>query len=625
MLRLLAILALTLSSLAAAQTITIAVDLTDAPRNIYHAKLTIPAQPGPLTLVYPEWIPGNHRPSGPIANLVGLHIEANGQPVAWDRDSIDPYAFHLTVPPGAKELNVSLDAITNTGVAGSSGPSASTHVLDLNWNQVVLYPQNAKSDDVTFQPSITLPVTWKLGTAMNWTLAADGQNSIITFQPVTLTTLIDSPVIAGDHYKQIQLTPPDQQPIHVIDMVSESEEGLAMTAQDETSYKKLVAEAFALFGARHYTQYHFLFTMSDEVGGRGLEHHESSDNGLKEDALTDTDDRLLEVGVAPHEFVHSWNGKYRRPIGLATKNYQDPMQGDLLWVYEGLTDYLGNVLAVRTGLRTPDQYREELAATAASLDHEPGRTWRSIEDTTRSVQALRLLGSDWTSWRRSLDYYPEGDLIWLEVDTLIRQKSQNKKSLDDFCRLFYGGQSGPPKVVPYTFDDVVTTLNQVVPYDWATLLKQRVNQLSTHAPLGGIEQGGWKLVYTDQPNLFIKTAEKATKGVNAAYSLGLRIDKDGMLNDVIYGSPAYQAGIGPKMTLVAVNGRKYSKDALNAAIKNAATPGGTNKDAPIELLVMNADFFKTYSIPYHDGLKYPHLERATGPDLINPILTPLTK
>ncbi|HEX8814615.1 MAG TPA: M61 family peptidase [Terriglobales bacterium] len=607
-----------LASLSAAQTIGISVDLTDAPRNIYHAKLAMPAKPGPLTLVYPEWIPGNHRPSGPIANLVGLHIDANGQPVAWERDSVDMYAFHLIVPPDAKELNVTFDAITNTGVAGSSGPSASTHVLDLNWNQVVLYPQGVKSDDVTFSPSITLPTGWKFGTALR--PAGNAQGSVLNFQPVSLTTLVDSPLIAGDHYKQIQLTP-GQQPAHFIDMVSESEEGLAMTPQDEAAYKKLVAEAFALFGARHYTQYHFLFTMSDEVGGRGLEHHESSDNGVKENALTDSDSRLLEDEIAPHEYVHSWNGKYRRPAGLATKNYQDPMEGDLLWVYEGLTDYLGNILTVRSGLRTPEQFREWLATTAAMLDHEPGRTWRPLEDTARSVQVLRLGGPEWTSWRRSLDYYPEGDLIWLEVDTLIRQKSDGKKSIDDFCRIFHGGESGPPKVVPYTFDDVVNTLNQVVAYNWATLLKQRVNEVTTHAPLGGIEQGGWKLVYTDQPNAFIKSGEKVSKGVNAAYSLGLRITEDGKLTDVIYGSPAYQAGIGPDMKLVAVNGRKYSKDVLNAAIKNAAV----NKDAPIDLLVMNADFFKTYSIPYHDGLKYPHLERATGPDLIDAILTPLTK
>jgi predicted metalloprotease with PDZ domain len=619
--RLLAVLALVLSSFSAAQTIAVSVDLTDAPRNIYHARLTLAVKPGPLTLVYPEWIPGNHRPSGPIANLVGLRMEANGQPVAWDRDPIDMYAFHLTVPPDAKQLNVSLDAITNTGVAGSRGPSASTHVLDLNWYQVVLYPQGAHSDDLTVAPSVTLPAGWKFGTALHSGAMVAGPSATFVFQPVPLTTLIDSPLIAGDHYKLVQLTPPGQPPVHVIDMVSESDEGLAMSPQDEASFKKLVAEAFALFGARHYTQYHFLFTMSNEVGGRGLEHHESSDNGFKEDALTDSDVRLLSVGTAPHEFVHSWNGKYRRPVGLATKNYQDPMQGDLLWVYEGLTDYLGNVLTARSGLRTPDQYREELAATAASLDHEPGRTWRPLEDTARSVQILRLEGPDWDSWRRNLDYYPEGDLIWLEVDTLIRQKSQGQKSLDDFCRIFEGGRDTTPRVVPYTFDDVVNALNQVVPYDWATLLKRRVNDVSTHAPLAGIEQGGYRLVYTDQPNLFIKTAEKVTKGVNAAYSLGLRIDKDGVLNDVIYGSPAYQAGLGPKMTLVAVNGRKYSKDALNAAIKNAA---GSNA-APIELLIMNADFFKTYSIPYHDGLKYPHLERTQGPDLITAILTPLTK
>jgi predicted metalloprotease with PDZ domain len=610
-----------LSDLAGAQSIQLSVDLTDAPRNIFHSRLTIPVKPGPLTLVYPEWIPGNHRPSGPIANVTGIKMEAAGQTLAWQRDPVDMYAFHVDVPAGAGELQVSFDTITNDGSAGASGPAATSNVLDLNWNQVVLYPQGASSDAVQVQASLGPPSGWKFGTALPIaTVTKGGTNELIRFKPVSLTTLVDSPLIAGNHYRKIELTKPGETPVHVIDMVSESEAGLAMTPADEAAYRKLVAETGALFGARHYLEYHFLLTLSDEAGHHGVEHHQSSDNSVRERTLLEPELQLLEAGLLPHEFAHSWNGKYRRPAGLATRNYQDPMIGDLLWVYEGLTEYLGEVLTARSGLWTQEQYREALAATAAMLDHRPGRTWRPLEDTARSVQILRLQGPEWQSWRRSLDYYPEGALIWLEVDTRIRQQTQGQKSLNDFCRLFHGGESGPPKVVPYTFDDVVKALNQVAPYDWATLLKTRVNSTDPHAPLGGIERGGWRLVYNDQPNLFIKTSDKVRKSVDASYSLGFAVKEDGTLTDVIYGSPAYAAGIGPGMKLVAINGRAWSKDVLLDALR-------ASKDSkePIDLLIENAKFFKTYSIAYHDGMRSPHLERAEGADVLGEILTPLTK
>ena len=610
-----------LSDLAGAQSIQLSVDLTDAPRNIFHSKLTIPVKPGPLTLVYPEWIPGNHRPAGPIANVTGIKMEAGGQTLAWQRDPVDMYAFHVDVPAGATELHVSMDTITNDGSAGASGPAATTNVLDLNWNQVVLYPQGASSDAVQIQASVTPPRDWKFGTALPIaSVTKGGANEIAGFKPVSLTTLVDSPLIAGSHYRKIELTKPGETPVHVIDMVSESEAALAMTPADEAAYRKLVAETGALFGARHYLEYHFLLTLSDEAGHHGVEHHQSSDNSVRERTLLEPELQLLEAELLPHEFTHSWNGKYRRPAGLATRNYQDPMIGDLVWVYEGLTEYLGQVLTARSGLWTQDQYREAMAATAAMLDHRPGRTWRPLEDTARSVQILRLQGPEWQSWRRSLDYYPEGALIWLEVDTTIRQQTQGQKSLNDFCRIFHGGESGPPKVVPYTFDDVVKALNQVAPYDWATLLKTRVNSTDPHAPLGGIERGGWRLVYNDQPNLFIKTSDKVRKSVDASYSLGFAVKEDGTLTDVIYGSPAYAAGIGPGMKLVAINGRAWSKDVLLDALR-------ASKDSkePIDLLIENAKFFKTYSIPYHGGIRSPHLERSEGADVLGEILTPLTK
>ncbi len=607
-----------LASHLAAQSIRLHVDLTDAPRNIYHAHLQIPAQAGEMSLVFPKWIPGNHRPSGPIGALTGIRMEAAGQPISWRRDDVEMYEFHVEVPAGVKTIDVSLDAITSRDSAGANGPAASSNILDLNWNAVLLYPKGARSDDVTFAPSITLPAGWKFGTALQ---VAHAANDDVEFAPVSLTTLVDSPLIAGAHYRKIELTKPGETPVHVMDLVADDEADLAMSAADLAAYQKLVAETGALFGARHYRQYHFLLTLSDLVGEHGLEHHESNDSVESERALLDPELHMLESHLVPHEFTHSWNGKYRRPAGLATPNYQEPMIGDLLWVYEGLTEYLGDVLTARSGLWTDAQYRESLAATAAELDHRAGRQWRPLEDTARSVQTLRMMGSQWISWRRGLDYYPEGELIWLEVDATIRHQTHGQKSLNDFCRSFNGGVNGPPEVISYTFDDVVRVLNGVVPYDWAKLLRERVAAVSNHAPLGGIERGGWKLVYSDKPNLLSRAEEKLSKRSDFSYSLGFAVAQDGRLDDVIVGSPAYQAGIGPGMRLVAVNGRKWSPPGLRAALKAAQ-----GSDHSIELLVENAQFFKTYSVAYHEGEKNPHLERVAGEsDILGDILKPLSK
>ena len=605
------------ASSLAAQAIQLHVDLTDAPRNIYHAHLQVPAHAGEMSLVFPKWIPGNHRPSGPIGALTGIRMEAAGQPITWQRDPIDMYEFHVTVPAGVSVIEVSLDAITTQDSAGARGPAASSNLLDLNWNAVVLYPKGARSDDVNFTPSVTLPTGWKFGTALTVAHSAGDQ---VEFAPVSLTTLVDSPLIAGVHYRRIELTKPGETPAHVMDLVADAEPDLAMSAADVAAYQKLVAETGALFGARHYRGYHFLLTLSDQVGGHGLEHHESNDSVETEQGLLDPEQHMLFADLVPHEFTHSWNGKYRRPAGLATPNYQEPMIGDLLWVYEGLTQYLGTVLAARSGLWTDAQYREALAATAAELDHRTGRQWRPLEDTARSVQILRMMGSQWQNWRRGLDYYPEGQLIWLEVDATIRQQTHGQRSLNDFCRRFHGGESGPPKVVPYTFDDVVSALNEVAPYDWAKLLRERVGATSTHAPLGGIERAGWRLVYNDKPNLSNLAIEKLAKFADFTYSLGFTVGEDGKFDDVIVGSPAYRAGLGPGMKLIAVNGRQWSPPTLHAALKAAQ-----GSDQPIDLLVENAQFFKTYSVSYHDGEKNPHLERASDQlDILGDILKPLT-
>ena len=610
---------LSLSIGISAQTIQLHVDLTDASRNIYHAKLHIPVHPGDVSLVFPKWIPGNHRPSGPIGGLTGIRMEAGGQPVSWQRDPVEMYEFHVTVPAGVDSLDVSLDAITTEDSAGGGGPAASDNILDLNWNAVVLYPKGVRSDDMTFVPSVALPQGWKFGTALE---VARENGSAVEFLPVSLTTLVDSPLIAGIHFRKIDLTKAGETPVHVMDLVADSDASLEMSPKDLAAYKKLVTETGALFGARHYRHYDFLYTLSNQVGGHGVEHHESNDSVASERTLLDPDLDMLQASLVPHEFVHSWNGKYRRPAGLATPNYQEPMIGDLLWVYEGLTEYLGTLLAERSGLWTDEQYRESLAATAAMLDYRTGRTWRPLEDTARSVQTLRtLLTPAWQNWRRSLDYYPEGELIWLEVDSIIHQQTHGQRSLNDFCRRFHGGESGPPKVVPYTFEDVVRALNDVAPYDWGQLLHERVNATSEHAPLGGIGRGGWKLVYNDRPNVFTHAAEKKFKFADFSYSLGFSAREDGKIADVIVGSPAYRAGIGPGMRLVAVNERKWAPPVLHAAIKGAQ---GSNQ--PIELLVENAQFFRTYSVDYHNGEKNPHLERVESQlDVLGDILKPMTR
>jgi len=606
-----------LSISGSAQTIQLHVDLTDAPRNIYHAQLRVPVQAGDISLVFPKWIPGNHRPSGPIGGLTGIRMEAGGRPVFWQRDPVEMYEFHVTVPAGLDSLHVSLDAITTEDSAGGGGPAASANILDLNWNAVVVYPKGVRSDDVTFVSSVKLPEGWKFGTALE---VSRENGSDVQFSPVSLTTLVDSPLIAGTHFRRIELTK-GETPAHVMDLVADSDAVLAMSSKDLAAYKKLVAETGALFGARHYRHYDFLYTLSGQVGGHGLEHHESNDSVAAERTLLDPDLDMLQASLVPHEFIHSWNGKYRRPAGLATPNYQEPMIGDLLWVYEGLTDYLGNLLAERSGLLTGEQYRESLATTAAMLDHRTGRSWRPLEDTARSVQTLRIiLTPEWENWRRSLDYYPEGELIWLEVDSIIRQQTHGQRSLNDFCHRFHGGESGPPRVVPYTFEDVVRALNEVARYDWAQLLHERVSATSEHAPLGGIERGGWKLVYNDQPNVFTHAAEKRFKFADFTFSLGFSASEGGKIADVIVGSPAHQAGIGPGMTLVAVNERKWSPPVLHGAIKAAQ---GSNQ--PIELLIENGQFFKTYSVDYHDGEKNPHLEPVAGqPDVLGDILKPMT-
>ena len=602
--------------------IRITADLREAPLRIFHARLVIPAAPGPMTLVYPKWIPGEHSPTGPIADLAGLKFTAAGKPLAWTRDDVDMYAFHIDVPAGADAVEVALDYLSpSSGEGFSAGPAATAQVAVLEWNLVVLYPQGSKSDAVTCAASLRLPAGWKFGTALEVASESSGE---IQFQAVSLTTLVDSPVIAGAYFRSVPLRAGETPP-HRLDLAGDSAAAVAISPRLVDQYNQLVAESGALFGARHYRHYDFLLALSDYLHAMGLEHHQSSDNHAAEHALLDPDVYASFAGLLPHEFVHSWNGKYRRPAGLVTPDYQQPMRGSLLWVYEGLTQYLGDVLTARSGLRTPEIHREHLAWVAAYLDHWPGRTWRPLADTAVAAQILYgARGPEWNSWRRSTDFYDESLLIWLEADTIIRRESQGRSSLDDFCRRFYGGTSGTPTVAPYTFDDVVAAMSDVTPYDWRGFFTARLNSTGAHAPLEGLESSGWRLVYTEALNDYLRSREEVSKLTDVRFSLGLILKHeenekdDGMVLDVIPGTPAAHAGIAPGMKLIHVNGRRWSPGALREAIRGAKGGAG-----PIELLVENTEYQKTYRLDYHGGERYPHLERDPArPDLLKQIIRP---
>jgi predicted metalloprotease with PDZ domain len=625
-----ALAAMLATSMAGAQTapIKLSVDLTDAPRKILHASETIPVTAGPLTLVYPKWIPGEHGPTGPIENLSGFFITANGQPVKWERDKVDMFAFHLTVPQGVTQLEIKLDFLASSSLSGfSAGGSTSENLALLSWNTLLVYPEGANASDVMFTPSVKMLNGWKLGTALD----SDGfdavdqlcESNVVCvptnkFKTVSLERLIDSPVLAGRYFREIPLAP-EVTPKHYLDMASDGPEQLDLSPAHIEDFNRLVRETGALYKSRHYGSYHFLVTLSDEVAHFGLEHHQSSDDRVAPRTFIDDREFVLDGLLLPHEFTHSWNGKYRRPAGLATTNYQKPMEGDLLWVYEGLTEYLGDVLAARCGIWTPEQYKQRLSTIAATYDNRPGRTWRNVQDTATAAQTFYTAGAGWDNWRLNVDYYDEGELIWLDVDTTLRKMTNGKKSLDDFVAKFHGlGGDTAPKVIPYTFEDVVAGLNSVAPNDWATFLRSRLDSNAYQAPLGGLENGGYKLTYTDKPNTWSKLEDEQRDSFDFWYSLGLHVSKTGEVFDVLKDGIADKGSFGPGMKILAVNGRAFSPEVLKAAVRDAKGTGPT-----IELIVENTGFYKIIRLDYHNGERYPQLERINGtPNRLDDILKP---
>jgi predicted metalloprotease with PDZ domain len=603
------VLAAPLGFAQSAGTISLTVDATQTARKMLHSHLIIPVKPGPLTLYYPKWIPGAHSPSGPIADLTGLKFAADGKTIPWRRDLLDVFTFHVDVPDGATHLDVSYDII--------EARSATDKLMVLEWNQALLYPAGTPSAQLTYDAKLILPEGWKYGTALP---VANESGNQITFKPISLNLLVDSPVIAGQYYRAIDITPPGEPIHHEIDMAADSEVALNMSPAMQKDMTNLVVESGKLFGARHYRDYHFLLHLSDHTGNGGLEHHESQDSGAPERALLGPDAGAQVGRLLTHEFVHSWNAKFRRPADLATPDFEKPMEDDLLWVYEGLTDYLGPTLTARSGLYTPEQYRAYLATVAAMLGPgRPGRAWRPLVDTAVTVAGGGGGGGGargWTAWQRpSHDYYDEGGLIWLEVATIIHDVTHGQKSFDDFCHVFYGGPNNGPELKPYTFDSLVETLNQVAPYDWATFFHQHVDATAPDMPEGGILNAGWKVEFNDKP---VHMPGLPGRLVNSGdiYTIGLQLGPDGTVMESIVGGPAFNAGISSGMKVTGVNGRLYTHDVLEDAIKAA-----TGSSAPITLLVVDDDYYRTSEIKYHDGERYPHLVREDGkPDYLDELI-----
>ncbi len=604
------------------QPIRITADLTDAPRKLYHAEIDIPVagiamNDGSIALTTPKWIPGNHRPTGPVDDIVGVVFTAKGKPLLWRRDNVDLYQFHVEVPKGVTTVHAHLDCIVNS--------RASDKLAVLEWEKLMLYPANVPVAKIAIQPSVKVPAGWGIGTAMAPTGKYDPNAKVggtTEFAPTTVEQLEDSPVIAGEYFHEFPLAP-DVTPKHYIDVASDAPEDSNLRPAVLAELNNLVHETGEAYASRHYNVYHFLLTLSDVAGGEGLEHGQSSDNGVGE--LGFSDDRH-QIGVAEllsHEFTHSWNGKYRRPATLYQTDFATTQQGELLWVYEGMTQYMGNVLAARSGLESQAVYREKLAESAANLDYKSGREWRSTDDTAIAASILRGANPAWSSWKRGQDYYQEGELLWLDADTLIRKLTNGKKSLTDFHHIFLGkGGNTGPLIVTYDRAELIADLNQVVKYEWATFLHDRIDNLNPHADLQGIERGGYKLVYLDHPN----TMERALAGLrgpapaNIWYSLGLRMGAENTIADVRIGGPADKAKLAPGQRLIAVNGRVVSSETLRAAVKASKT-----STEPIHFVLQTETYVRNVDVDYHDGERYPTLQRIDGtPAVLDEITKPLS-
>lgn len=594
-------------------TIRLDVDASDLQRRIIRVKETIPvAQPGRMTLLYPQWLPGSHAPRGPIEKVAGLVIKANGKVIPWTRDALEVYAFHVDVPAGAKELQIEFQFLSPT--APNQGRVVVTpEMLNLQWNAVALYPAGYFTRRIMVEPSVKLPTGWTYALALE---DAGREGDVARFKPVNFETLVDSPMFAGKYGKVIDLDPGGKIPVR-LNMFADTPDELDPSAEQVEKHRNLIRQADKLFGSRPYDRYDFLLAISNRLGGIGLEHHRSSENQVEPGYFLDWGAAVADRNLLPHEYTHSWDGKSRRPADLWTPNFNVPMRGHLLWVYEGQDQYWGYVLGARSGITSKDEALEALAATAAIYETRLGRRWRSVEDTTQDPVINARRPQPWLSWQRSEDYYSEGQLVWLDADTLIRERSGGKRSLDDFARRFFGGKDGDYTPRPYTFDEVVEVLNAVEPYNWREFLTTRIRQVAVKPPLDGLARGGWKLVYTEEPTGYFKAIEASSKTTNLSYSLGMTLNREGDVTGVMWDSPAFDAGITVSTRVAAVNGVAYDAHRLRQAI--TAAKGGK----PIELLLKNGDHYRTVQITYAGGLRFPRLQRIEGtPDLISRIYEP---
>ena len=579
------------------------VDATDIAHRVFRVHEVVPAKSGPLTLLYPQWLPGNHSPTGSIDKLAGLVVKANGKVIPWKRDPLNVFAFHVDVPEGANNVDVEFQFLSAQDTR--QGRVVMTpEMLNLQWNANSVYPAGYYSRQIKTQASVTFPAGWQFGSALE---VASRDGDTVHFKPTTYNTLVDSPIYAGKYFKRLDLDPGAKAAVHM-DIVADDPKYLEIKPEQEKPFRNLVQQMYKLYGAHHYNHYDFLFSLSDKMSGNGLEHHRSSENGVGPGYFTEWDKNVIMRDLLSHEFNHSWDGKYRRGADLTTPNFNVPMQDSLLWVYEGQTQFWGYVMAARSGLWKQEDALDMLANVAATYDRgRPGlQQWRNIQDTTNDPIIAMRRPLPYRNYQMSEDYYSGGQMIWLDVDGKLRDLTGNKRSIDDFAKAFFGMKNGEWDVNTYTFEDVVKTLNDITPYDWAKYLRDR---LDGHGPLiGGFEANGWKLVYNDKPSAVTKAVEARLGGVNLVYSLGVTVGKGGDIADVLWDGPAFKAGLSPGMKLVAVNGKEYSSD----AIKDAVTAAAKDKNQPVELLVKNFDEYKTIRIDYHDGLKYPHLERITG-------------
>jgi len=594
--------------------IELRVDASDASRRIVHVHESISGIGPDSVLLYPKWLPGTHSPEGPIDRLAGLRIAAGGTPISWTRDPVDVFAFRLHGPASLRSVDIDFDYLSPTS-SQVGDLEISRELMQIEWNELLLYPAGYFARRVPVQASIALPADWKYASALE-SAATDGART--EFKPVSLETLIDSPLDAGRYSSRLDLDPGSAVPVH-LDLFADRPELLAVKPEQLEAHRALVQQAYRLFGSHHYNHYDFLYTLSDQIQQNGLEHHQSSENGSDPQTFTEWDKTAYARDLLAHEFTHSWNGKFRRPADLCTPNYNVPMQDSLLWVYEGQTQYWGEVLAARSGLRTRQQALDQLALTAAYHQMQPGRQWRSLQDTTNDEIINPRRPQSWRDWQRFEDYYSEGALIWLDVDTLIRERSSGKRSLDDFARAFFGIDDGSFTTVTYTFDDIVKALNAIEPFDWAGFLRQRLDSVGRPAPLDGLRRGGYSLQFSDTASDYQKASDEQRKHVNLLYSIGIDIDdsdRQGSIDHVVWDSPAFKAKLTEGAQILAINGIAYDADVLQDAIRAAhGTP------APIELIVKTGDRYAVAHLDYHEGLRYPHLERdASTPARLDDIL-----